>query len=359
MPATRHQYRIYIKATPEVVWQALIDPKFTRTYFHGTALDPAPKTGGQYRSVLPDGRLAVEGVVEEFDPPRRFVHTWRVLYDAAMAEEPPSRVEWTITPVAEGLTQLDLVHGDLARSPLTWAGVKDGWIWILDAMKTLVETGEALPDVEVKSPPMADADAAWHRAQAIECNNAIWELLDGERNPANDEELLRRAFASAYHWDRAERRGPANEARRSLHAVEGPPPRRATSARPALRQGLPSPMRRTRPCRLRSGLCPRGHRTRSPRARPLRRGGGRVARRSSGTDRRSRGQGDPRCRLRGAAGAESGLSGQVVCRSKSSRTFVNPNRWMSPRANDANSGASASAVEASRIVSDGTTSPPT
>ena len=52
--------------------------------------------------------------------------TWHTLYDAAMAEEPPSRVEWTLREAGDGLTQVDLIHGDLARSPLTWAHVATG-----------------------------------------------------------------------------------------------------------------------------------------------------------------------------------------------------------------------------------------
>ena len=46
--------------------------------------------------MLPDGADAVVGVIEEVDPPRRLVMTWRVLYDPAIAEEPPSRVEWLL-----------------------------------------------------------------------------------------------------------------------------------------------------------------------------------------------------------------------------------------------------------------------
>ena len=88
------------------------------------------------------------------DPPRRLVQTWRVLYDAAMSEEPPSRVTWEIDPVGDGLTRVRLVHGDLAQSPKTWASVKDGWVWVLDSMKSLIETGEALPALD---PSGADA----------------------------------------------------------------------------------------------------------------------------------------------------------------------------------------------------------
>ena len=58
------------------------------------------------------------------------------------------------------------------------------------------------------------SDGEWHRAQAIECNNSTWEMIEAERTSTNDEEMLRRAYASAYHWARAAGvRGPANDAR--------------------------------------------------------------------------------------------------------------------------------------------------
>ena len=132
-----------------------------------------------------------------------------------MSEEPPSRVTWEIDPVGDGLTRVRLVHGDLANSPKTWASVKDGWAWVLDSMKSLIETGEALPalDPSALTPVVAPTDA-WHRAQAVEANNSIWELLDRpDRTPADDEELVRRAYAAAYHWDRAAGTGPANAVR--------------------------------------------------------------------------------------------------------------------------------------------------
>jgi hypothetical protein len=91
-------------------------------------------------------------VIEEMQPPAdrspgRFVQTWHVLYDAALEQEPASRVEWTIEKAGDGLTRVRLVHGDLDQSPLTWENVKDGWVWILDGLKTLLETGRQLPRV--------------------------------------------------------------------------------------------------------------------------------------------------------------------------------------------------------------------
>ena len=211
---TPHRYRIYIRATAEQVWQGITDPAFTTRYFHNTAFTSTLAAGEPVRYVLPDGSDAVEGVVEVAEPPHRLVMTWRFVYDTAMAAEPPGRVEWTLTPAGDGLTRLDVLHADLARSPITWAHVKTGWVWILDNLKTLLETGEALPDetlaVEIASE---DPTGDWHRAQAIECNNGVWAMVEAERTPANDEEMLRRAYAAAYHWQRARGATAINEAR--------------------------------------------------------------------------------------------------------------------------------------------------
>ncbi len=215
MAVTRHQYRIYIKAPIEQVWNAVIDPSYTRRYFHGTAFEAPPQSGQTYRTSTADGQPTVDGTIEVLEPPTRLVMTWHTLYDAALEAEPASRVEWTLSTAGDGLTQVDLLHGDLARSPLTWANVRYGWVWILDGLKTLVETGDVLPPVVVEdSANEDDAPAAeWHRAQGIECNNTAWEMIEAERTPENDEEMLRRAYASTYHWARAKGRTPANDAR--------------------------------------------------------------------------------------------------------------------------------------------------
>ena len=213
MAITKHVYQIFIKASPDEVWEAIVEPSWTRRYFHGTAFDSPPVKGEPYRTTIADGRPAVDGVIEELDAPNRLVMTWHVLYDAAMSEEPPSRVEWIVEPMGEGLTRLRLEHGDLARSPLTWASVKYGWEYVLDGLKTVIETGESLPPLSAELTPIDDAAGEWHRAQGIECNNSTWEMVEAERTPDHDEEMLRRACASTYHWARAARRTPANEAR--------------------------------------------------------------------------------------------------------------------------------------------------
>ena len=219
MPITAHVYQIYIAATPEQVWLAITDSAWTRRYFHRTLFVEPPSRGRPYRTVTADGRPAIDGVIEDMQPPAegqpgRFVQTWHVLYDAAMADEPPGRVEWTIERAGEGLTRVRLVHGDLARSPLTWANVKDGWVWILDSMKSLLETGRALPAVMDEAEPVEIIEPDWHRAQAVEANNSLWDLFDKPvRTAEDDEEMLRRAYAAAFHWERARDAKPENAAR--------------------------------------------------------------------------------------------------------------------------------------------------
>ena len=76
-----------------------------------------------------------------------------------------------------------------------------------------------------------DPTGDWHRAQGVECNNGIWDLVGkAERTAADDEEMLRRAYGAAYHWQRANGAEPANEARAlymlaKVHLLAGMPER--------------------------------------------------------------------------------------------------------------------------------------
>jgi uncharacterized protein YndB with AHSA1/START domain len=86
-------YQVFIKSTPERIWQAITDPEFTTKYFHGSRVELKLVAGADYRSYSPDGsKLWVDGEVLEADPPKRLVHTWRAHYEPEMAAEEPSRV---------------------------------------------------------------------------------------------------------------------------------------------------------------------------------------------------------------------------------------------------------------------------
>ena len=139
-------YQVFIKATPEQIWDAITKPEFTGRYFHGSLVDSTFEPGAAYNSWSPDrSQLWVDGVVEEADPPRKLVHTWRALYDPETADEEPSRVTWEIEPGDGGVAKLTVVHDRLEGAPKTAASVYGaGWMHVLSGLKTLLETGEPL-----------------------------------------------------------------------------------------------------------------------------------------------------------------------------------------------------------------------
>jgi uncharacterized protein YndB with AHSA1/START domain len=138
-------YQVFIKASPEAIWDAITKPEFTARYFYGSLVDSTFEQGAPFRSYSPDhSQLWVEGVVEESEPPRRLSHTWRALYDEDTAGEEPSRVTWEVEPVDGGVTKLTVVHDRLEGAPKTAVNVAGGWMFILSGLKTLLETGEPL-----------------------------------------------------------------------------------------------------------------------------------------------------------------------------------------------------------------------
>mgnify|MGYP001027651952 CR=1 FL=1 len=99
-------YQLFIKATPEQVWDGITKPEFTTRYFHGTKIDSTFEPGAPYLSVAGEGGdTVVDGEILESDPPRLLKHTWRALYDPETAAEPHSRVTWEIEPQEGGVTR--------------------------------------------------------------------------------------------------------------------------------------------------------------------------------------------------------------------------------------------------------------
>jgi uncharacterized protein YndB with AHSA1/START domain len=138
-------YSVFIRATPEQVWDGITKPEFTTRYFHGTKIDSTFEPGAPYLSVAGDGgETLVDGEVLESDPPRMLKHTWRALYDPETASEPHSRVTWEIEPQEGGVTKLTVTHDQLEAAPKTAVSVAGGWSYVLSGLKTLLETGEPL-----------------------------------------------------------------------------------------------------------------------------------------------------------------------------------------------------------------------
>jgi uncharacterized protein YndB with AHSA1/START domain len=129
------------------VWEAITKPELVARFFHGAQVEASYEIGTPIRGWSPDrSTLWAENTVLECDPPRRLVHTWRSLYDPELAEEPESRVSWEIEPVPGGFSKLTLVRDGLDASPKSANNVR-GWSYILSNLKTVLETGEALPPI--------------------------------------------------------------------------------------------------------------------------------------------------------------------------------------------------------------------
>ena len=138
---TTQVYQLFIRATPEAIWDAITQPEFTRRYFHGVSVETTPEerrsySGSELRSVQP---------VLEYDPPRRLVHGWRSYYDPELAAEEPSRVTWEIERQEGDYSLLTVIHDQLEGAPKTAENVSGtGWMMVLSGLKTLLETGAPL-----------------------------------------------------------------------------------------------------------------------------------------------------------------------------------------------------------------------
>jgi uncharacterized protein YndB with AHSA1/START domain len=142
---TTQVYAVFVRATPEQIWDAITKPEFTSKYFYGSVIESTWTAGTPYLGWSSDhSQQYVDGEVIEATPPHKLVTTWRALYDPETAAEPPSRVTWEIEPAGDGVTKLTVVHDELDASPKTAESVAGGWSYVLSGLKTLVETGEPL-----------------------------------------------------------------------------------------------------------------------------------------------------------------------------------------------------------------------
>ena len=153
--APMHVYEIYIRATPERIWQALTDSELVKRYYFGSVIESDFKPGSPIVYRQPDGgRIDIEGEIVEADPPRRMVHTFAGRWDDDV-NDPPTRVAWEITPMGESCL-LSVTHDGFTEENATFAQTKGGWPIILSGLKTLLETGSKL---EITPPEPAEVSA--------------------------------------------------------------------------------------------------------------------------------------------------------------------------------------------------------
>jgi len=155
-------YRVYVKATPQAIWDAITQPQWNRRYGYGAPGEYDLRPGGAYRSTateemrkagaemgFPTPDVIVDGEVIESDPPHRLVQTWRMLMDEAMAAEGFTRLTYEIAEGQGGVSKLTVTH-DLTGAPNLAGmvggahqaeGAGGGWAWVLSDLKSVIETG--------------------------------------------------------------------------------------------------------------------------------------------------------------------------------------------------------------------------
>jgi uncharacterized protein YndB with AHSA1/START domain len=135
-------YEIFIKTTPERLWEAITDPKLRAKYTFGVETHSDWTPGSSYKASVPGVFDLAEGENLEVDPPRRLVQTLKALWSDEVKAEGTSRVTWEIEPIGEDSCRLTVVHAELR--PDGNGEIYGGWPMILSGLKTLLETGEQL-----------------------------------------------------------------------------------------------------------------------------------------------------------------------------------------------------------------------
>jgi uncharacterized protein YndB with AHSA1/START domain len=162
---TTQVYRVYIKASPQAVWDAITKPEWTERYGYGSRVEYDLRPGGRYRAFSteemkaaraemgggPTPDVIVDGEVIESDPPHRLVQTWRMLMDPGTTAEGFTRLTYEIVETRPGVSKLTLTH-ELEGAPrlatfvggdMESIGAGGGWAEALSDLKTLLETGSS------------------------------------------------------------------------------------------------------------------------------------------------------------------------------------------------------------------------
>ena len=144
MSKNRFVYVVYIAAPPEKVFDALLDPATTAKYWqHENVSDWKPGSKWEHRSTDAGRALHLVGEVVESSRPRRLVVTWAFPEDEKNAGK-HTRVTFEIEP-EKGVSKLTVIHDDLEAGSPMQQGIESGWPKVLSSLKTLLETGQALP----------------------------------------------------------------------------------------------------------------------------------------------------------------------------------------------------------------------
>ena len=136
-------FEIYIKTTPERLWEAITDSEMRSKYTFGSGVESDWTAGSSYKTVHPSANGPIsEGENLEVDPPRRHVQSFNALWSDDVKAAGASRVTWEIQPIGDDSCRLRVTHDQLREGAN--GELYGGWPMILSGLKTWLETGELL-----------------------------------------------------------------------------------------------------------------------------------------------------------------------------------------------------------------------
>ncbi|HEX2128677.1 MAG TPA: metalloregulator ArsR/SmtB family transcription factor [Solirubrobacterales bacterium] len=134
-------FEVFIKTTPERLWEAITDPELRKRYSFGVETHSDWTPGSEYRASVPGVVDIAAGENLEVDPPRLLVQSFNALWSDDVKAHGTTRVTWEIEPVGTSC-RLTVTHDQLpaGANPELYGG----WPMILSGLKTLLESGEEL-----------------------------------------------------------------------------------------------------------------------------------------------------------------------------------------------------------------------
>jgi uncharacterized protein YndB with AHSA1/START domain len=136
-------YVTYIRTTPEELWRALTTPEFMARYWLGAKAEAEWRKGGAWKLVFPDGRVADEGEILDFEPPRLLAIKWRNAWNPEFRDEGWSVCTMEIEAVDQAV-KLTVSHTMERENAKFIGAVGGGWPRILSNLKSLLETGQVV-----------------------------------------------------------------------------------------------------------------------------------------------------------------------------------------------------------------------
>lgn len=134
-------FEIFIKSTPERIWEAITDPSLRARFSFGVGIASEWTPGSRYLASVPDAVEISTGENLVVEPPRLLVQTFTALWSEEVRAQGVTRVTWEIEPVGDSC-RVTVVHDQLPKGAN--AELYGGWPMILSGLKTLLETGEDL-----------------------------------------------------------------------------------------------------------------------------------------------------------------------------------------------------------------------